>query len=291
MARPLRLHVPGAFYHVTLRGNHRQPIFHDDGDRVMLERIVQDVIETQRARVHAYCWMTNHIHLLVQVSDVPLGRIMLRIASQFARRVQARVPTTGHLFERRYHATLVNADAYLLAVIRYIHNNPLVAGLAKSLDDYAWSSHPEYAGTRSSAWITTDFALAMLSADRARAVASYFALMQCPVENDLDKSAAPKKPPAGDNRLGGRAAAVDGLARTQETLEDLFAAAIRHFGVTREELEAGFRGRSVSVARAWIANRAIQRGVASISEIARRLGRHEASVRGLMKRHPLSRDQ
>lgn len=69
--------------------------------------------------------MTNHIHMLIQVGDTPLGRIMLRIASHYARELQARFHTTGHLFERRYHAVLVDADTYLLELLRYIHLNPV----------------------------------------------------------------------------------------------------------------------------------------------------------------------
>ena len=112
MPRPPRIHVGGGFYHVTLRGNHAQPIFFQPADRVTLESIVADTIPRCGARVHAYCWMTNHIHLLVQVGEIPLGRVILRIASRYARTVQARLYTTGHLFERRYHSVLVDADAY-----------------------------------------------------------------------------------------------------------------------------------------------------------------------------------
>ena len=107
MRKP-RLHVPAAFYHVTLRGNHRQDIFFSPTDRSLLSRIVAEVIPHYGARLHAYCWMTNHVHLLVQVGDTPLGRIMLRIASRYARELQAQFHTTGHLFERRYHAVLVD---------------------------------------------------------------------------------------------------------------------------------------------------------------------------------------
>ena len=66
MARRLRLHVPGGFYHVTLRGNHRQPIFFSAADRELLDRIVGDAVARSGARIHAYCWMTNHVHMVIQ---------------------------------------------------------------------------------------------------------------------------------------------------------------------------------------------------------------------------------
>ena len=130
MSRPLRLHVPGGFYHVTLRGNHRQDIFRTPVDRELLDNLVGEALLELYARVHAYCWMPNHIHLVAQVSDIPLGKLVMRIASRYARKHQQDLKTTGHLFERRYHAVLVDADAYLLTLIRYIHLNPVRAGLA-----------------------------------------------------------------------------------------------------------------------------------------------------------------
>ena len=121
--RPSRIHVEGRFYHVILRGNHREDIFFRPQDRDRFASLVAEVIERFRMRVHAYCWMTNHIHLLMQVSDVPLGAAMMRIASRYARATQKHRPTTGHLFERRYKAILLDEDSYLLELIRYIHLN------------------------------------------------------------------------------------------------------------------------------------------------------------------------
>jgi putative transposase len=166
MPRKPRIHVPGAFYHVTLRGNHRQDIFFSDQDRALLNEIVADVIEALQARVHGYCWMTNHVHLLIQVGESPLGRVMLRIASRYARQVQQRFRTTGHLFECRYHAVLVDADEYLLTLLKYVHLNPVQAGMVSTPDQYAWSSHHAYLGLRVEPWVTTDFGLGMFHKQR-----------------------------------------------------------------------------------------------------------------------------
>ena len=184
MPRPLRVHVPGGFYHVTLRGNHRQTIFYRPAHRRILECIVREAIARFDASVHAYCWMTNHIHLLIRVGEPELGRIMLRIASRYARFVQARFDTTGHLFERRYHALLVDEDAYLITLLRYIHQNPLKAGIASSLASYPWSSHHTYAGTRRQSWLTTGFALGMLHSDYSKDVRAYLRLVEVPVATD-----------------------------------------------------------------------------------------------------------
>src|SRR6187399_2766342 len=156
MPRPPRIHVPNGFYHTTLRGNHRENIFVVDSDRLLLNTIVERALAKHGARIHAYCWMTNHLHLLVQVGKDPLAAPMRQIACEFARRMQAKLQTTGHFFERRYHAKLVDADSYLLELIRYIHLNPVRGGLVESPSQYRWSSHHAYLGTRSEDWVTTD---------------------------------------------------------------------------------------------------------------------------------------
>src|SRR5262245_30055727 len=180
MPRSPRIHAPGAMYHVTLRGNHRKDIFFTEADRRLLTVIISEVIERCSAQVHAYCFMPNHIHLLIQVGDTPLSKIMLLIASQYARRVQARLETTGHFFERRYHAVLVDTDEYLITLLRYIHYNPVRAQLVSSPQDYAWSSHHAYLGTRAEPLVTTAFALRMFDSDGDRAVTAYRAFMACP---------------------------------------------------------------------------------------------------------------
>jgi REP element-mobilizing transposase RayT len=157
--RRLRIHVHGGFYHVTLRGNHQRAIFFAESDPLLLNDIVARALQPHQVRLHAYCWMTNHIHLLLQVNETPLGCFMRQVASEFARRMQWHLPTSGHFFERRYHATLVDTDVYLKALVRYIHLNPVEAGLCADPAEYRWSSHHEYLGDRQGSWITTDFVL------------------------------------------------------------------------------------------------------------------------------------
>jgi REP element-mobilizing transposase RayT len=113
--------VPGAVYHVTARGNHRQDIFFKHADRQILDEIMADALEHTGARIHAYCWMTNHLHLLVQVAEQPLGRLMQRVGTRFARRIQRELSTTGHLFENRYHALLVDVDSYFLELPPFLY--------------------------------------------------------------------------------------------------------------------------------------------------------------------------
>ena len=148
MARPLRVHVDGGMYHVILRGNDRKPIFFDSDDRQQLNRIIAEGLNRYNCRLHAFCWMTNHIHAAIQVSDRPLSEFMCWSASHYARFVNRKLGRSGHLFERRHKAILVKDDAYLLELVKYIHQNPVKANLVNLEIDWEYSSAKDYAGLR-----------------------------------------------------------------------------------------------------------------------------------------------
>jgi REP element-mobilizing transposase RayT len=128
MPRLPRLHVPGGCYHVVLRGNHREDLFATAEDRRALNDIAAEALLDVGARVHAFCWMTNHLHGLFQIAEQPLGKLMQRIAMRYSRYRHHQLRTTGHLFERRHRVWLVDADAYFVGLLRYIHLNPVKAG-------------------------------------------------------------------------------------------------------------------------------------------------------------------
>ena len=153
MPRQRRIHVPGGLYHAVLRGNHRQAIFEGSDDYLCFEDIVARALERYGASLFAYCWMTNHVHLAIRIADAPLGSVMGILASRYARAKQRAVPTTGHLFERRYRARLVDADRYLLALVRYVHLNPVRAHMVADPHDYRWSSHRAYLGACCPEWL------------------------------------------------------------------------------------------------------------------------------------------
>lgn len=290
MARPLRLHVQGGFYHVTLRGNHRQPIFFADADRDLLESILAETLDKVAARIHAYCWMTNHLHLLIQIADVPLSRFVLRLASRYARAVQASLMTTGHLFERRYHAVLVDADNYLLALIRYIHLNPVRAGLASNPAAYRWSSHRAYLGELRRPWLTTSFALRMFAEETVRATAGYRQFMESSenchwgVGSLVTHCDNPQV--LGSDDFLSLVTKGSWQACAHKSLDDLLCDCCGLFQVTADALTSASRARHLAPARAWIAHSAVTGRVASICEVARFLGRSESAIRQLMQNHP-----
>jgi putative transposase len=287
MPRPLRLHVPAAFYHVTLRGNHQHDIFFRPADRDLFNELTAEVIERFAARLHGYCLMSNHVHLLLQVGDTPLGRIMLRIAGRYARTIQRNLQTTGHLFEKRYHAILVDADAYLLELLRYIHLNPVRAHLVARPHDYPWSSHHAYLGTQSQPWVTTEFALRMLDTRHDKAIDAYRRF----IERDVDATSPALERNHGDQRILGaddfasRVLGAPWKMPSRKTLPELLEEAARHFSVSTEALCSHSRQRHLAQARAWVARQALARRIASLSQVARLLQRDESSLRECMHRH------
>jgi putative transposase len=285
MPRSPRIHAPGAMYHVTLRGNHRQDIFFTPDDRSLLTHIVKEVIVDCGAQFHAYCYMTNHVHALIQVSNTPLSKVMLLVAGRYARSVQARLQTTGHLFEKRYHALLVDADAYLLTLLRYIHLNPLRAGLVTSPDEYPWSSHHAYAGRRSDPWVTTEFALRMLGSDRQRAIAAYQAwIRSAPTGSPLLERNERDPRILGSDAFAKRMLGEKWKPRLNPALQKVIDDACTQYGATEIELRSASRLINITRARAWITEQALSTRIASVAMLARYFNRDTSSIRQAVHR-------
>ena len=141
IGRKQREWYPGAIYHLMERGIRRQEIFKEEMDYQMFLAILKKVVESYETTVHAYCLMTNHIHLLLETNVSEIGRIMQKIAGDYARTYNRKYGYRGHLFEDRYKSCLVKDDAYFLQTSRYIHLNPVKARMAAHPEDYRWSSY------------------------------------------------------------------------------------------------------------------------------------------------------
>jgi REP element-mobilizing transposase RayT len=289
MPRRLRVHVDGGIYHVTLRGNHRGNLFVVPGDRAILNQIVKKALTKHELRLHAYCWMSNHIHLLVQVNTQPLSGAMRDIAAEFARAMQSRLATTGHFFERRYHAKLVGDDSYFMELIRYIHLNPVRAKVVDCSDDFEWSSHRVYLGERHEEWVTTEFGMRLFGSTPSSARAAYRAFLSSadglewvpPSAESGDRSWAAEK----EDGLRG-AHDLKGSNTAGKSLEQLILEACRRFEVDLALLCAPTRNRYASRVRAWIANQALKQHIATLSLVARVLGRNEATLREAIRKYP-----
>lgn len=130
-------------YHVMLRGNERRNIFLDDEDR---ERFIDTLRYKQEEKTFsyfAYCLMSNHVHLIVDEGEEVISKIMQRINGSYAYYFNKKYQRSGHLFQDRFKSEVIEKDRYLLAAIRYVHNNPIKAGMIKNIEEYRWSSYRE----------------------------------------------------------------------------------------------------------------------------------------------------
>lgn len=283
MPRRPRLHVPGALYHIVLRGNDRQDIFFTQEDRQTWAQLIGRGLERHGHRVHAYCWMTNHVHLAIQASDRPVGGFISTVASGYARSMHRRLRRTGHFFERRYRAIIVDSDAYALELVRYIHLNPVRAGIAAGAGDYPWSSHCAYLGAPGPEWLTQSWVLSLFAATESHARQQFAAFMASPADEAVIKRLREGRPDdhrlLGDDSFLTTVAGKTALALpARVTLDDIIAAVCGMTGVRAEVLSGPSRQRDLVSVRAVIAAAAAQSRVVSMAAVARRFGRAEASI-------------
>ena len=185
-------------YHVMVRGVNQQNIFVDDEDN---ERFIATLSRYQKEieyELYAYCLMGNHVHLLMKEGKETLGNTMRRIGASYVYWYNWQYNRKGHLFQDRYKSEPVQDDTYFLTVLRYIHQNPLKAGLVKKVDEYKWSSFNEY--TKETQIVNTDYALAMFSEDRKMALKKFkeFNMMD---NNDKCLEITPERKTISDKKI------------------------------------------------------------------------------------------
>lgn len=174
MARPLRIEFPDALYHVTARGNRQAAIYHDDSDCEAFLSILAEVIERDNWLCYAYCLMPNHYHLVVETPDGNLAKGMRQLNGVYTQSSNRRHGQVGHLFQGRYKAILVDQDAYLLELSRYVVLNPVRAGMVASPEDWPWSSCNATLGqAECPSWLAADALLSLFAKTRPAARRRY----------------------------------------------------------------------------------------------------------------------
>lgn len=174
MARPLRIEYTGAFYHVTSRGNEQKDVFKSQKDREKFLEYLTSATKRYGAIIHAYCLMSNHYHLLLETPEGNLAQIMRHINGAYTTYFNVKRKRAGHLFQGRYKEILVEADEYATELSRYIHLNPVRAGMAARPEEYQWSSYGSYIGpNKMTEWLKTEFILGYFSVNAADANNKY----------------------------------------------------------------------------------------------------------------------
>jgi REP element-mobilizing transposase RayT len=171
MPRTVREKSNTGVYHAILRGINRQTIFEDEEDATKFVETLGECRKKSEFRLYAYCLMGNHVHFLVKEGREDLGVTVKRVGASYVYWYNRKYGRCGHLFQDRYKSEPVEDDKYFLAVLRYIHQNPVKAGIVKELVDYPWSSYREY--LNNGRLVETDFALGLFSDDRQKAVEAF----------------------------------------------------------------------------------------------------------------------
>ncbi|TCL38304.1 REP element-mobilizing transposase RayT [Anaerospora hongkongensis] len=166
MPRHERKRSKSGIYHVMLRGINRQILFEDDEDKQKFFEKIKQYKEKSGYKILGYCLMDNHVHLLIQEGKEVLEVAMKRIGVSYVYWYNLKYKRSGHLFQDRYKSEPVEDDGYLLMVLKYIHLNPLKAGLVSQVGDYSWSSYHEYKGNPMI--VDSDFVLGMFCNDQQR---------------------------------------------------------------------------------------------------------------------------
>ncbi|WP_166423877.1 transposase [Paraglaciecola sp. 20A4] len=175
MSRPLRLEYAGALYHVTSRGNERNPIYRDEADFDMYLDVLTQACERFNWIIHAYCLMTNHYHLLVETPDGNLSKGMRHLNGVYTQKFNRKHKRVGHLYQGRYKSILVDKDTYLLELSRYIVLNPVRAkNMVEHPQQWKWSSYLYTTGELNSPnWLATNALLLLFSKKKKYAIKKY----------------------------------------------------------------------------------------------------------------------
>lgn len=288
MARPLRIEYPGAFYHVTSRGNEQKDVFKSQRDREKFLDYLASATTRYGAVIHAYCLMSNHYHLLLETPEGNLSQIMRHINGAYTTYFNVKRKRAGHLFQGRYKAILVEADEYATELSRYIHLNPPRAGMVAKAEEYKWSSYRQYIGLdKAVEWLQTAFILGYFGGTAPEAGSRYRQFVEDLLDKEYD---SPLKATIASTVLGSegfvRAIAAQHLGgkRAERSVPAVKGLAVRPsmeaiIGTIRMELgekDESTRNMSIYCCRKFSGAR--------LKEIGERFGISEAAVSQVSRR-------
>ena len=218
-------------------------------------KVLHETSEGWNLQISAYCLMSNHYHLLVHTPDGNISRCMRHINGIYTQRFNRHHKKDGQLFRGRYKAVLVDADSHLLEVLRYIHRNPLRAGIAKKMNDFAWSSHQGYISkAKKWEWLHKDFLLSMLSSKKSRCRSVYIDFVSQGESEELERFYSLKNLPSvlGSDSFKEWVKEKFNHLRFQKEIpesrelapspEDIIAIVCDHFKVKKEQIAISKRG-------------------------------------------------
>jgi len=250
MARPLRIEYEGALYHVTARGNERGKIFFTKTDYRKFKEYLADAQTKYGFIIHCYVLMTNHYHILIETPEKNLSKIMHHLNSSYTTYINIKRKRSGHLFQGRYKAILVDKDSYLLELSRYMHLNPVRAKMVERPEEYQYSSYGAYI-TGNDELVTITPVLSAFSQEIISAREKYRAFVESVLNEEME---SPFKSVYGGMILGSSSFIKDTLTQIEGALlnreetanrrallashgaDDIVSIVYERYGLTREEL-------------------------------------------------------
>lgn len=268
MARKQRIHYEGAIYHVIARGNNREDILGEPGDKAKYLELIDHYKHKYGCQLHAYVLMDNHIHLLVSVTNTPLAKIMQGLQQTYTQYYNRKYQHVGHVFQQRYKAFLCNAEPYLLTLICYIHQNPVRAKVNGGIN-YDWSSHKAYMSGHDSL-VDTNLILSYLGTDLSKAIEQYAEMVHQEIPESLlapvhvDEIAIVQK-------ITKDKISMDNKPEKTTTWEDITMRISREENIPQEQLLGNCRMRKVVSARNRLIYEMIQANIMTRTELAGKL--------------------
>jgi REP element-mobilizing transposase RayT len=293
MSRRQRLHVAGGTYYVVQHGNAHHPIFSQSDDYALFERLLATGLRRTNARVHGYCWTPAAIHLILQIDEISVGRIMQGLTSRYARSMHRRIGESGHFFRQRYKAVLIDPKHYMLKLVHYLHYIPVLGGLAENPGAAACTSHSSYARQTVTPWLTTRTVARLLEGKDGGTDYDTF-MARCPEPEDVVQF---ERVGSNDLRVIGSNEFMENLPRHSRTyrskasLDQIIHTVTCRMGVERDLVLSNSRQREFTLVRALIAWYATERGVATLSEVARCLRRDPSTLSMAISRYRTRRPE
>ncbi|MGB4547388.1 MAG: transposase [Syntrophales bacterium] len=275
MARKPRIHFPGAVYHVILRGNAGQAVFRDDQDYLRFHRLIEEGHKRYAHRIHAFCLMPNHVHLVIEVGEIPLSRIIQNLSQRYTSWFNRKNEKSGHVFQGRYKAILIDADSYLLELIRYVHLNPVRAGLTSLPEHYPWSSEQSYSEEVRHPWLTTDRLLSQFSDSRSHARKRYKKFLHEGLGEsrriEFHRGTAEGRILGNDRFLEATLEKVHQKTTKSSDIEKMIHQVCRHFEVKEKDLVETGKNQKIAKARAMLSWLVRESKNLTLTELSKRL--------------------
>ena len=283
MARRPRVFAAGLLYHVIVRGNQRRKTFRCAEDyQAYLDRLEKYRVQC-RVRIYAYCLMPNHVHLLVETGATPLAKFMQGLQQSYTQYFNGSYRKVGHLFQGRYKAIICDRDTYLLALIRYIHLNPVRAGLSKRPEGYAYSGHGSYLMSGTPKIIESGLILSLLGGKKGY---ERFVLDGMSESHNEQYYAVEDQRFLGEEGFGEELSRKVGEEERQvkKPIEAMVKEVAKRLGTTGEDLKGKDQRWGVARKRAEAVALLVRHYGYRVTEVARCLGRDQANVSLMLSR-------